>query len=446
MTPILPRWRRALAVVLALCAGAAAAPLRAQAECDRHLLVSGYNSNVHVYDGCSGAFLRVLDSQPGRLAGPQALRLGPDGALWVVSEATEQVHRYRADDFAFLSTPVATGAGFGLTGIDFRDGAVWAGGYRGNVVRRYGLDGALQSTPVQGAAGRGFDNGLVFGPDGLLYIPAYQSHTVLRHDPAGGQTTTLVGAGSGGLRNTRGILFRPDGATFLVTSEGSGQILEYRRDSGALVRELARGLVRPTGMAFGPDGSLVVATRDGVLRLDPSSGANRGMLVPAGSGGLDGPTFVLFLPKATPVDRSQVGSQFWISGPGRLDGRRVVVEAMYSSNGPVFGAGYDPQAIVSRRWGRLTLEFTGCTSATMGWDSTGADSAGFGSGGYVLSRFIPGPGTRRCEQAGFAQSPPEDWLQGTWWGGSARSGEGFIFEYVNDTTVVATWFTHRPAP
>ena len=444
MVPTLLRWPRAAACLL-LGLLAAAPPAVAQAECDRHLLVSGYNSGVHVYDGCSGASLRALDPQFGRLLGPQAMRLGPDGALWVVSEGTEQVHRYRADDFGFLSTPVATGAGFGLTGIDFRDGALWAGGYRGNAVRRYTLDGTLQATPVQGGAGaRGFDNGLSFGPDGMLYIPAYDSHTVLRHDPASGQTTTLVATGSGGLRNTRGILFRPDGATFLVSSEGSGQILEFRREGGTLVRELARGLQRPTGMAFGPDGSLVVATRTGVLRLDPASGASRGVLVAAGSGGLDGPTYVLFLPKAAPLDRSQVGTQFWVSGAGRLDGRRVVVDALYSSTGPVFGAAYDPQAVVARRWGRLTLEFTSCTSATMQWDSSGPDSAGFGTGGYALSRFIPGPGTRRCEQAGFAQAAPEDWLQGTWWGGAVRSGEGFIFEYVNDSTVVATWFTHRP--
>lgn len=445
MTTFLSRCSRAL--VLWLLAGAGDAAAQAGGDCSHYALVSGYTSNVHIYDGCSGAFLRTLDPQPGRLVGAQAARLGPDGALWVVSEGTEQVHRYRADDFSFIASPISIEAGFGLTGVTFAGDRVYVGGYGASAVRRYGLDGTLQATVVTGGAGmRGFDNGLTIGPDGHLYVPAYSSHTVLRHDPATGLTATLVAAGSGGLRNTRGILFRPDGATFLVTSEGSGQILEYRSDTGALVRELARGLARPTGLAFGPDGSLVVATHTGALRLDPGSGATRGTLVPAGSGGLAGPTFIAFVPKSVPVDRSQIGSQFWISGAGRLEGRRVVVDALYSSTGPVFGAGYDPQAVVAKRWGRLTLEFTGCSTASMTWDSSGADSAGFGTGGYALSRFIPGPGTRRCEQAGFAQSAAEDWLQGTWWGGPARSGEGFIFEYVNDSTVVATWFTHRPAP
>jgi hypothetical protein len=424
-----------------------AAPVLAQSDCSHYALVSGYFSNVHVYDGCSGAFLRTLDPQQGRLAGAQAVKTGPDGALWVVSESTAQVHRYRADDFSYLSTPVAVGAGFGITGIAFRGSdTLYACGYDSSTVRTYGLDGALRSTPVAANTGvRGFDNGMTFGPDGLLYVPGYDTHNVLRHDPATGQSTVVVAAQSGGLRSSRGILFRPDGTTFLVTGEGSGQVLEFRRDTGAFVRELARGFSRPTGMAWGPDGSLVLATNLGVFKLDPDTGASRGTLVGAGSGGLNGPTYVAFVPKPSSVDRSHIGTQFWISGPGRLEGRRVIADAMFSSTGPNFGSEFDPADVVSKRWGSMELEFTGCTSATVRWNSTGADSAGFGQGGYTLSRFIPGPGTRRCEQAGFAQSSPEDWLQGTWWGGSPRSGEGFVFEYVNDSTVVLTWFTYRPS-
>lgn len=418
----------------------------AQADCSHYVLVSGYFSNVHIYDGCSGAFLRVLDAEPNRLRGPQAIQIGPDGALWVVSELTAKVHRYRADDFGFLSSPIDVGPLFGLTGIAFRGSSeLYAGGYESSTVRVYGLDGALRSTPVPASAGvRGPDNGLTFGPDGLLYVPGYDSHNVLRHDPATGQNSIIVAAGSGGLRNARGILFRPDGATFLVSAEGSGQILEYRRDTGAFVRELARGLSRPTGMTWGPEGSLVVASQAGVLRLDPANGASRGVLVAPASGGLSGPTYVAFVPKAAAVDRSHIGSQFWISGAGRLDARRLVVDDIYSSTGAAFGSDFDAADVVSRRWGRLEIEFTGCGEAMLRWESSGSDSAGFGSGGYALTRFIPGPGTQRCEQAGFAQSPPEDWLQGTWWGGEARSGEGLIFEYVNATTVVATWFTYRP--
>lgn len=425
-----------------------AATAAAQTPCSHRVLVSGYRSNVHIYDACTGVFERTLDPQAGRLQGAQAIRLGPDGAIWVVSEVTAQVHRYDAADFHYLDTPIAVGAGYGITGLAFRDGQAWTGGYEGNTVRVYDLDGQLQATPVSGvAAVRGFDNGLTFGPDGMLYVPGYDTDNVLRHDPATGQNTVLVAASSGGLRHTRGILFRPDGETFLVSSEGNGKILEYRRSDGGFVRELASGLARPTGLAFAPDGALTVVTGLGVLHLDPATGARRDTLVTTGSGGIDGPTFIMYLPKAaTPaVDLTQVGTQYWLTGPGRLTGRTLQVDALYSATGTAFGSAFDPQDVSVKRWGALEVEFTGCSTAIMTWVSSGNDSAGFGDGGYDLVRFLPGPGTRRCEQAGFAQSPPADWLAGTWSGGPTRSGEGFVFEYIDDATVVAAWFTHRPA-
>ena len=441
---ILPRLVRSLALLALLGAGNGAS---AQADCGHYALVSGYfSNNVHVYDGCSGAFLRLLDPEQGRLRGAQATRVGPDGLLWVVSERSNQVHRYRSDDFSFVDSPIDVGTGFDITGIAFSgDDGVYASGYASSTVRLYHLDGTLQSTPVPSNAGVfGPDNGMTLGPDGMLYVPGFDSHNVLRYNPTNGASSVIVPADSGGLRNARGILFRPDGATFLVTGEGSGQINEYRSSDGGFVRTLASALSGPTGMAFGPDGDLVVVTSAGVLRLDPASGARRNVLVAPLAGGLRGPTFITFLPKAEGLDTTQIGSQFWISGAGRLEGNRVVVD-MTSTTGPAFGAGYDPADVVAKRWGRLDIDFTSCTTATLRWTSNGSDGAGFGSGGYPLTRFLPGAGAQRCMAAGFAQSPPEDWLQGTWSGGASRNGEGLTLEYFNASTIVVAWFTHRPA-
>ena len=181
-----------------------------------------------------------------------------------------------------------------------------------------------------------------------------------------------------------------------------------------------------------------------MLRLDPASGARRDVLVTPLSGGLRGPTFVTFVPKSEGVDTSQIGSHFWISGAGRLEGRRVLVD-MLSTTGPAFGNAYDPADVVAKRWGRLEIDFSDCTTATLRWNSEGADSAGFGSGSYPLTRFLPSAGALRCLDAGFAQSPPDDWLRGTWSGGAARNGEGLTLEYIDASTIVVAWFTHRPA-
>jgi hypothetical protein len=198
-------------------------------------------------------------------------------------------------------------------------------------------------------------------------------------------------------------------------------------------------------MDWAPDGTLILVTADGVLRLQSDSGATLGTLITAGSGGLTGPTFVAILANPTQVDASQVGTQFWISGAGRLESRQLVVDAMLSTTGPAFGADFDPLDRVASRWGKLWIEFDSCSSGTLHWDSTGADSAGFGTGNYPVTRFLPGAGAQRCEQVGFLQSPPEDWLQGTWSGGVTRDGEGLVLEYFNASTVVVAWFTHRPA-
>lgn len=421
--------------------------------CSHLALVSGYESGVHVYDACNGEFLRMLDPEPGRLAGPQAIRIGPDGLLYVVSELTARVHRYNADDLSFHSTPVNVGPMFGITGIAFSGDTLYACGYASSDVRRYSLDGQLLGTAVAPVNGvRGLDNGMTFGPDGLLYIPAFDTHNVLRHNPATGQNSVIVPAGENGPVNARGILFRPDGQTFLVSAEGRGQILEYRRDNGSFVRILASSLIRPSGMVWGPDGSLIVVTRNGVRRLDPDSGEQRDVLIaPALSGGLRVPTYIALIPNALQqgeqpgIDDSQIGTQYWISGVGKLIGRTLVVDEFYSTSGPRFGADFDPQAKRDKRWGAVEIEFSQCAQARMDWSSTGEDSAGFGAGGYALERLVNGPGTQRCQAAGFAQSPAEDWLQGVWWGGPSRDGEGFIMEYVSDDLIIVSWFTHRPS-
>ena len=74
-----------LAVGLLLLTANAA--VQAQGSCASHLLVSGYFSNsVAIFDACSGEFLRQLDDQ-GRIRGPQAVRLSPDGKNHTVANA-----------------------------------------------------------------------------------------------------------------------------------------------------------------------------------------------------------------------------------------------------------------------------------------------------------------------------------------------------------------------
>src|SRR5690606_21179780 len=126
-------------------------------------------------------------------------------------------------------------------------------------------------------------------------------------------------------------------------------------------------------------------------------------------------------------DLAQIGSQYWITGLATVEQRRIALE-MTSSNGALFGAAFDAAAIAARRWGALELQFTGCDAAEMTWDSTGADSAGFGRGGYTLQRLVGTRASARCNEQGIGAMEHSDWMAGTWYGGAGRSGEGLMID------------------
>jgi len=438
--------RQSTRLLFLLAAGLAAASAHAQSGCAAgRALVSGYFSNVHVYDACSGAFQRLLDGS-GRISGAQALWPRPNGMTYVVSENNGRILRYNTSSLDFVDTFIETGAGFGPTALAFGpDGDVYVAGFDADSVRRYdGQTGALKSTPVPARAGGldGPDNGMTFGPDGKLYIPGYNSNNVVRYDPVGNSSTAIVASGSGGLRHTRAVLFEPGGATFLVTSEGTGQILRFNTASGALVGTFAT-VGAPAGMNYTNDGRLLVAGNGPqVIAVNASTGAVIGPLFPANAtGGLLGATYVVTTPPK--VDLSQVGTQYWVIGAGPIDGKRIDID-MSSATGTHFGDAFNPAQVVRQRWGRLRIEFTSCESANLSWDSSGADSAGFGIGGYTLQSLIGTAFTDACKLRPFAEVTGGDFMNGTWYGGSSRSGEGLLIT-VNATGLASVaMFTHQP--
>lgn len=419
----------------------------ARASCER-VLVSGYHSTVHLYDGCSGAFLRELDSRL-RLQGAQAIR-ERNGLLYVVAEGSNSIVRYRSDTLEFVDFFVSLSGNPGITGVTFGpDGDMYLGGYNSDSVLRFdGQTGAPKGEVVRRADGaNGVDNGLIFGPDGLLYVPGFDSHNVIRWNPATGLAEPFIASGAGGLQRTRGVLFEPDGSGILVSSEGSREILRFHRD-GRFDRRLAQFDYGPNGMAYAADGSLLVTGFGGdrVERIDPQTGARIGVLVPQNSGGLNGATFLAILAAEQSdevVDATQIGSQYWLTGAAQPEGKSLEI-ALHSTTGTVFGEGFDPSTLSEKRWGSLQLVFQDCDSAAFSWQSSGADSAGFGDGGYALQRIAPTAASERCQDEGFAAVTGIDWMAGTWFGGATRSGEGLFLDVLANGVVLAAWFTHRP--
>lgn len=419
----------------------------AQAQsCAHRLLVSGYfSNNVHVYNACDGRFERLLDSQ-NRIEGAQAVRLSVTGKLFVVSEGNGKILRYDAASLAYEDSPVFLPSGFGGTGMVLTGEEIWVAGYNYDGVRRYSQAGASLGDAVSPrAAGLdGADNGMTLGPDGALYVPGYDSDSVVRRDPGSGQTSVFIARGAGGLNEARGILFEPGGQSVLVSSEGSGQVLRYQAGTGAFQSVAIAGLNRPTGLAYHPDGSLLVADAGGVRRFDAASYAARGLLADGAAGGVVGPTFISIIPASVSLDLSQVGSQFWITGLGTAQQRRIEVADMVSTYGLAFGPDFNPANRSDKRWGSLRIEFSGCNQGTLSWDSNSTQSAGFGAGSYPIQRLLPTDAAQRCEQQGFANANDLNWMAGTWYGGAARSGEGLSIDKAPDGRVFISWFTHRP--
>jgi len=161
----------------------------------------------------------------------------------------------------------------------------------------------------------------------------------------------------------------------------------------------------------------------------------------------DGTTFFAWFtyrPAAgSTFDTAQVGSQYWLAGNARMNGRQLTLPLL-SATGTKFGPGMTFSELTLKTWGTATFEFTSCTTATFSWTSSGANSAGFGDGSYTVSRFFEDESTVRCRQQGI-DAADKSWVNGYWWGGEARSGEGlFLDRRGNDGDTFVAWFTHRP--
>src|SRR5689334_23110702 len=143
--------------VVFVAALAAAFCVSAQ-ECAYRLFASSYFNTVQVFDACTGAYLRDLDSSA-RIRGAQAVKLGPNGLLYVTSEQSQQILRYRNDTLEFVDV-FTTFAAFDPTGFAIApNGDFYVGGFRTSQVRRVAATGAPIDVPVAARAA-GLD-----GPD-----------------------------------------------------------------------------------------------------------------------------------------------------------------------------------------------------------------------------------------------------------------------------------------
>jgi DNA-binding beta-propeller fold protein YncE len=193
------------------------------------------------------------------LSNPTSMVVGPDGDLYVSSRFDGSVHRVASDGSLTTHATdlgVACGIAFGP------DGLLYVGDRSGSILRvteRKAVQFAV--LPPSVAAFH-----LAFGPDGWLYVsaPTLSSRDVVyRISPHGLVETFCEGFG-----RPQGLAFDADGNLYVVDSvAGSSAVYRVRRDRPA-DKECVLSGGALLGLAFAPDGGLVVCSSETIYRLD----------------------------------------------------------------------------------------------------------------------------------------------------------------------------------
>lgn len=175
-----------------------------------------------------------------------------------------------------------------------------------SVVLRYdGQTGAFIDTFVtDGSGGLDHPSALAFGADGHLYVSSSANNSILRYDgTTGAFIDAFVASGVGGLDEPYTLTFGPDGHLYVCSAiMTDADVLRYDGITGAYMGVFAVGadfgLFENIAMQFGPDGNLYVSSAHPgkIVRYDGTTGAAMDIFVAEGSGGLEDPTGLRFGP------------------------------------------------------------------------------------------------------------------------------------------------------
>lgn len=204
-----------------------------------------------------GVYVEQHRTNPG-LAHPFDVGFGPDGHLYVPSQDTNVVGRY-----------VGPASATGEPGAPMPPPPALA------EAASTLLPGTFVPSVKHHRSGVRAVRRTVFGPDGDLFVADRDADSVKRYD---GETGALVREyRHHHLTTPVHLLWDAARTRLLVGSRDHDAIFAIEPETGAVTSFVppgAGGLRGPAGMAFGPDGALLVCSRETkqVLRVDPDTG------------------------------------------------------------------------------------------------------------------------------------------------------------------------------
>jgi sugar lactone lactonase YvrE len=205
------------------------------------------------------------DSLSVDVANPTSLALGPDGTIYVSSRFEGQVFRLTDDRAELYATDLGVATGLACAA----DGTLFVGDRTGTILRITAGGPGESERHVESYAtipGSVAAFHLAMGPDGCLYVtgPTLASHDVVyRITPD--REVQIVCRGFG---RPQGLAFDAAGALF-VTDALAGSAGLYRVDTRSASPEPELVVAAPhlVGVAFNPQGGMLLASHDTVWRL-----------------------------------------------------------------------------------------------------------------------------------------------------------------------------------
>ena len=238
------------------------ATAKQESSCDSQLLVSSWkNNNVKIYDGCDYHFIKDLDTK-GTIKGPQSIFQDHQGDVIVISEANHQVIKYDGKTLDEKAIVISAGQ------IESPISAVLDGefhvlihSYAENSIHRYDMRNWQRIETILAKGNnhvKGIDLGPNFGPDGMLYVPGYDSNNIIKINPETKAVTEFISADLG-INRPRTILWY-DGHAY-VSAWGNANIFQLNK-AGQITRIMFPTVTGASALLMdGPDHMLISSDR-----------------------------------------------------------------------------------------------------------------------------------------------------------------------------------------